>query len=378
MNSRILAVALGVIAGFAVVPTAQASPAGQALCAEPRPGFARCLTRYSSAPGLLAVDGLGASDLASAYNLPASGGADTLVAISIAYDAPNLESDLNAYRSEFGLPECTTANGCFRKVNQDGAAAPLPQTAFGWAVESTLDVSMVSAACPTCKILVVEGNSPSFPDLAATEDTAIRLGAKVVSNSYGAREQGQALAYAGHYDRTDATIVVSSGDSGFTAASFPAVFKSVVAVGGTVLTRDGGSPRGWTESAWQYAGSGCSAYIAKPAWQKDKSCSKRTTSDVSAAAENIAIHSGEIGGWFTVSGTSASAPFIAGLYGRNGGRSTPGSLYTRAAGLFDITTGANDSDGTGAKCGQDYLCTAKPGYDAPTGLGTPNGLDAFK
>jgi subtilase family serine protease len=379
MNSRILAAAVGVIASFVIVPTAQASPAGQPFCAEPAPGYARCLIRSSSAPSLRAnaVDGLGATDLTAAYNVPPSGGADTVVAISIAYDAPNLEADLNTYRREFGLPECTTANGCFRKVNQNGDPAPLPKADFSWAVESTLDVSMVSAACPTCKILVVEGNSPSFPDLAATEDTAVRLGAKVVSNSYGARENGLALSYAKHYDRTDATIVVASGDSGFTAASFPAVFTSVIAVGGTTLTKDESSPRGWAESTWQYGGSGCSAYVAKPAWQKDKSCSKRTTSDVSAAADNIAIHSTEIGGWITTAGTSASAPFIAGLYGRNGGTSTAGSLYRHAGDLFDITTGANDRDGTGVKCGYDYLCMAKPGYDAPTGLGTPNGPAAF-
>jgi hypothetical protein len=378
VNSRVLAAVLGVVTSFVIVPAAQASPAGQVACPDPGPGFARCLTTYRKPLALDAPDGLGATDLASAYKLPPTGGADTLVAISIAYDAPDLEHDLNEYRRTYGMPECTTANGCFRKVNQTGAEAPLPQAGFGWAIESTLDVSMVSAACPTCKILVVEGNSPGFADLAATEDTAVRLGAKVVSNSYGAREFGQNLAFAKHYDRTDATIVVSSGDSGFTAASFPAVFKSVVAVGGTVLTKDDSTPRGWTESAWQYGGSGCSAYIAKPAWQKDKSCSKRTTADVSAAADNIALYSTQFGGWFTVSGTSASAPFIAGLYGRNGGTSAPGSLYQHAADLFDITTGANDTDGTGRKCGQDYLCTAKPGYDAPTGAGTPNGLAAFK
>jgi subtilase family serine protease len=378
MKSRIIAAAVGVLTSFLVMPAAhaQAQP-GQAVCPEPGPGFARCLTHFGSLSGLrAAVDGLGATDLTTAYNLPSTGGPDTLVGISIAYDAPDLEADLNTYRQEFGLPACTTANGCFRKVNQNGDAGPLPPASVGWGMESTLDVSMVSAACPTCGILVVEGNSPGFADLAATEDTAIRLGAKVVSNSYGARENGLALSYASHYDRTDATIVASSGDYGFTAASFPAVFQSVTAVGGSALTPDAGQPRGWAESAWAYGGSGCSAYIAKPAQQKDKSCSKRTTADVSAAADNIALYSSFYGGWLTASGTSASAPFISGLYGRAGGKS--GSVYKHADALFDITTGANDASGTGAKCGNDYLCTAKPGYDAPTGVGTPNGLAAFK
>jgi hypothetical protein len=237
---------------------------------------------------------------------------------------------------------------------------------------------MVSAACPTCKILVVEGNSPGYADLAETEDTAVRLGATVVSNSYGGRENGLALEFESSYVRDDATIVASSGDTGFTAASFPAVFGSVVSVGGTTLVRDESTPRGWSESAWRFGGSGCSAYIAKPAWQPGTNCAYRTTADISAAAEDIALYNTDAGGWFTVGGTSASAPFIAGLYGRTGGKPAPGSLYRNADALFDITTGANDGSGTGAKCGGDYLCKAQPGYDAPTGLGTPNGLAAFE
>ncbi|MCE7010933.1 S8 family serine peptidase [Kibdelosporangium philippinense] len=214
--------------------------------------------------------------------------------------------------------------------------------------------------------------------MAQTVDTAVRLGAKVVSNSYGARENGLALSYARSYDRTDATIVAASGDSGFTAASYPAVFGSVVAVGGTTLFKDEFSPRGWTEITWQLSGSGCSAYVTKPKWQKDKSCGKRVTADISAAADNIAIYFAEAGGWLTTAGTSASSPFIAGLYGRVGAKPAPGALYQQASALFDITVGANDRDGSGTKCGGDYLCNAQPGYDAPTGLGTPNGLAAFK
>ena len=387
MNRRILAVALSAAAAMsAVIGTAQAAPvpARKAACAEPAPGFARCLTSYTpQANGLRAKVsevpfGIGANDLASAYRIPKITDASTLIGISIAYDAPNLEADLNVYRAQYGLTPCTTENGCFRKVNQNGDAGPLPANDYGWSVESTLDVSMASAGCPTCPILVVEGNSPSFPDLAATEDTAVRLGAKVVSNSYGARETGMALSYAASYHHPGTTIVASSGDSGFTSASFPAVFDNVVAVGGTTLVRDE-SERGWAESAWLWGGSGCSAYIAKPAWQRDKSCAKRTVADVSAVAEGLAIHHTDSGGWMTVDGTSASAPFIAGLYGASGHATTakPADLYRPGASLFDVTTGTNDPRLGGAKCGDDYLCVAKTGYDAPTGVGTPNGLTAF-
>ncbi len=377
---RTVATAIGLLAALAVAPAAVASPRPGPVCPEPAPGFARCLTAYETVPSTSAavVDGVGADDLAAAYNVPQATGAQTVVGISIAYDAPDLEADLNTYRRQYGLPECTSASGCFRKVNQTGQAGPLPKVNQSWAVESTLDVSMVSAACPTCRILVVEGNSPSFGDLAATEDTAVRLGAAVVSNSYGVRENGLALAFESSYVRDDATIVASSGDSGFTAASFPAVFGSVVSVGGTTLTREESSPRGWSESAWRFGGSGCSAYVAKPSWQPGTSCSFRTTADIAAAAANIALYNAATGGWGTVGGTSASAPFIAGLYGRAGGKPAHGSLYRHADAMFDIITGANDNSGTGAKCGGDYLCTAQPGYDAPTGLGTPNGLAAFE
>jgi hypothetical protein len=374
--------AAAVVAAGVATPAAAAAPVARAACPDPGPGLLRCLTTYLPGATRALADvpaGWGADDLASAYRLPGQAGPDTVVGISIAYDAPNLEADLAAYRAQYGLPPCTSADGCFRKVNQQGAAAPLPPADFGWAMESTLDVSMVSAACPSCRIVVVEGNSPGFADLAETEDTAVRLDAKVVSNSYGAREGGAPLAFASHYQHPGVTVVASSGDAGFTAASYPAVLASTVAVGGTSLARDPGSPRGWAESAWAGGGSGCSAYIAKPKWQQDTHCGKRTVADVAAAAEDIAIHYSDAGGWRPVNGTSASAPFVAGLIGRSGhaGTTQPADLYARSSQFVDITTGSNDRTGTGQKCGFDYLCVAGPGYDAPTGVGVPDGLAGF-
>jgi len=382
VNRRIIGVlsAVAVVAG-AFAPAASAAPGPRAACPD-RPGVLRCLTTYTPGAVRALADGpagWGADDLASAYRLPSDAGPDTHVGISIAYDAPNLEADLAAYRAQYGLPPCTTANGCFRKVNQQGAAAPLPAADFGWAMESTLDVSMVSAACPSCRIVVVEGNTPGFADLAETEDTAVRLGAKVVSNSYGARESGAPLAFASHYQHPGVTVVASSGDAGFTAASYPAVLATTVAVGGTTLAWDPSSARGWSESAWQYGGSGCSAYIAKPSWQQDTHCGKRTVADIASAAENIAIHYTDAGGWLPANGTSASAPYIAGWYGRSGhaGVAQPADLYAHASQFVDITAGNNDPSTGGKKCGNDYLCVAGPGYDAPTGLGVPNGLTGF-
>jgi len=334
--------------------------------------------------------GWGATDIEAAYRLPVGRGGGQTVALVDAYSTPDLAGDLGVYRKEYGLPACTTGSGCLRIVNQQGKASPLPPAdPFGWGVEETLDVSMVSAACPLCKIVVVEAKEPSFAALAAAEDTAARLGAAVISNSYGARESGFTQAYAKSYDHPGHVVVASSGDTGFTAAAFPANLAAVTAVGGTELAR-ARDARGWTEAVWNTgggaSGSGCSAYVAKPAWQRDPHCPGRTVADVAALAWNVPLYDSSIpkaegGPWLTVGGTSAASPLIAGVYALAGNAATvrPGYEYAHASSLFDVTSGNNDWwNGThGAACGNDYLCVAKKGYDAPTGLGTPNGTGAF-
>jgi subtilase family serine protease len=309
------------------------------------------------------------------------------VAVSIPFDTPKLAAYLAVYRKHFRLPPCTVASGCLRLVNQRGNASPLPHSGVhtGWDLEATLDVSMISAACPHCKILVVEAKNPSIGNLAATEDTAVRLGADVVSNSYGGRESGFTQTVARAYDHPHRTLVVASGDFGFTAAQSPANFATVTAVGGTQL-RQARNARGWAETVWHQpsifgaSGSGCSAYVAKPAWQHDPHCPGRTVGDVAAVATNIPIFNADYGGWVTVAGTSISAPLVAGIYGLAGNAThlAAGSLYRHRGNLFDVTTGNNALFGTPTQtCGDDYLCTAKKGYDAPTGLGTPDGTGAF-
>lgn len=331
--------------------------------------------------------GWGALQLERAYRLPVSRKSHATVAVSIAFDTPHLAHYLAVYRRQFGLPACTARNGCFRKVNQKGKARPLPPSGVrsGWDLEVTLDVSMISAACPHCKILVVEANSSLVSDLAKTDNTAARLGAQVISNSYGTRENGFAQHYAKAYNHPGHVITVSSGDFGFTAASFPANLRSVTAVGGTVLSRAAGR-RGWSEKVWNSplsgaGASGCSAYIAKPSWQHDRACPGRTVADVAAIASNIPIYNKVWGGWVTVAGTSVSAPLVAGIYGLAGNAASirPGYAYRHAAALFDVTRGNNAWFIPEPKvvCGDSYLCVARQGYDAPTGLGTPDGTGAF-
>jgi len=363
---------------------------GQAQCYAlwaPEPGGPAHTTALGTTAAGSPPQGWGAKDIESAYKLPVGRDSHATVAVVEAYNTPQLETYLNVYRRQYGLAPCTTANGCFRKVGQNGSATHLPASGVqtGWDLEATLDVDMVSAACPSCHILVVEANGQDFGQLAAAENTAVRLGAVVISNSYGNRETGQSQAYTKDYDHPGHTIVVASGDFGYTAASFPANLTTVTAAGGTQLAR-AGNKRGWTESVWNTPGagagsSGCSAYVSKPSWQHDKGCPGRTVADVSALAWNVAVYEKDYGGWGLVGGTSASSPIIAGVYGLAGNAATvkPGYEYSRTSALFDVTSGNNDwfFEENGAVCGGSYLCVAKKGYDAPTGLGSPDGTGAF-
>ncbi|HEV2373797.1 MAG TPA: S8 family serine peptidase [Streptosporangiaceae bacterium] len=379
-------------AGTPASSQAFAVPAGmKTACPAAPAGEARCFTFYrpqTSVNRAIAAGvhgkaaqptGWSPQQIRAAYKLPASTGSNQTVAITIAFDTPKLAQYLAVYRQHYGLPPCTTASGCLRIVNQKGQPSPLPVSGVhsGWDLEATLDVSMVSVACPFCHILVVEANTNSLGDLATAEDSAAKLGAQVISNSYGGREDGFALAFASAYDHPGHTIVASSGDSGYDAANFPADLSTVTAAGGTALSH---SARGWTEIVWKYGSSGCSAYVPKPAWQHDNHCPGRTIADVSAVAINVPIYNADYHGWVTVGGTSISAPLISGIYGLagNGASLAPGSVYQHASSLFDITRGNNAAFGTPAQvCGGDYLCVAKKGYDAPTGLGTPDGTGAF-
>jgi subtilase family serine protease len=328
--------------------------------------------------------GYGPASLQAAYKLPSGHGKGQTVAVVDAGDDATAEADLAVYRSTYGLPACSTANGCFTKVNQSGTASPLPPDQ-GWGVEISLDLDMVSAACPGCRILLVEGDQATFDSLGAAENMAAKLGATEISNSYGGTEQAAMEPYASDYSHKGVAVVASSGDYGYGIPNFPAVFGSVIAVGGTTLSTSTDS-RGWTETAWRSDGgataSGCSAYIAKPTWQKDPNCPGRTVADVSADADpntGPAVYDAHDGyGWTVVGGTSAASPFIAGVIALAGNPSklpNASYIYAHKSALYDVVGGNND-DG-GGDCGGDYLCNAVKGYDAPTGLGTPNGIAAF-
>jgi hypothetical protein len=323
--------------------------------------------------------------LQSAYNLAAisaTAGADQTVAIVDAYDAPNAEADLNAYRSRFGLSACTTASGCFRKVNQSGTAGPYPALDASWAQEISLDLDMVSAICPNCKILLVEASSNSYADLGAAVNKAASMGANAISNSYGGSEwNGEAGYWESFYNHPGIALTASAGDSGY-GAEFPAASGFAIAVGGTTLNQaTNAGTRSATETVWSGSGSGCSAYIPKPSWQHDTGCAQRTVADVAAVADPAtgvwvydSTPSGGQSGWLVFGGTSVASPIVASVAALAGNSSVQyaSGLYAAAPlSFFDITSGSNGT------CGGTYLCTGLVGYDGPTGRGSPNSTTAF-
>jgi alpha-tubulin suppressor-like RCC1 family protein len=334
--------------------------------------------------------GFDPQDLQSAYDIPATGGAGETVAIVDAYGFPEAEDSLAVYRERYGLPPCTTANGCFRKVNQKGQESGYPAEA-GWDSEQALDIEMVSAACPECHILLVQAATANETALGAAENTAVKLGAIEVSNSWSSPEQecnvAQCEKYEKEYfDHPDVMLFFAGGDNGYDntfkgadSPDYPASLPSVVAVGGTVLRR-ADNARGWSEEPWYEpaardgGGSGCSRF-PKPSWQTDAGCAGRMTVDVAAdgACESpMSVYDGK---WELICGTSASSPLVAGIeaHAEEYVRSLPGAeaFYEAVSGLNDVTTGAN------GKCSDEpevaYFCRAEEGYDGPTGNGTPEG-----
>ena len=336
--------------------------------------------------------GLTPADLHDAYKLPAVPSGEfswngQILAIVDANDNPNAAADLLAYRRQFSLPLCPggTIDCLFTKVNQKGAATPLPAKSVGWGQEIDLDIEIAAATCPSCKILLVESTSATMTNLGIAVDTAVSLGATAVSNSYGGSEFSSEATTNAHYNHPGVAITVSSGDVGY-GVEWPAASPYVTAVGGTTLVKNSKVPRGWSETAWSGAGSGCSRYMPRSIWQSPiGTCVRRMVADVSAVADplsGVAVYdsfgSTSSNNWYVFGGTSVASPIVAGVYALARAANTTTITYAEfpyahASGLFDVVSGRNGTCSTGLK----PLCTAGTGYDGPTGLGTPNGLVGF-
>jgi hypothetical protein len=371
-----------------VEPQAQIALTHEALSSLPTKsngcdqGFWHCKSRVvTDANGNVAppAGSLGATDLQSAYKLdPMAKG--LTIGITDAFAYPNAESDMNKYRSNYGLPACTVASGCLTIVNQDGNTTPMPPAAPAgddWSGETALDLDMASAACPLCKIVLVLTNSDMDDGLMIAQETAAKLGAAVISNSWGGPEDGMELSKYEAYFKTStgAAIFVATGDAGYdnqkstdqtqVGPDYPSTSQYAIGVGGTTLAKSTTAARGWTENGWSSGGSSCSKSIPKPSYQTDPACAFRMASDVSGAASNIlTIHNGSS---VPVAGTSCASPLVAGIF------AATGHGYTNAAFVYKNPTAFNDiTSGTNGTCGN-ILCNAGTGWDGPTGLGTPIG-----
>jgi subtilase family serine protease len=364
------------------VPACSQAPAGYARCmamvstTTVQPTFAKPMAHSNVAmPGgsvLPAAQPTGSAApygptaLHNAYNLPTTAATTQTIAIVDAFDDPNAEADLGTYRQMFGIPACTTANGCFRKVNQTGGATP-PTTNTSWGVEISLDLDMASAICQNCHILLVEANSASLADLGAAVNEAVTLGANEVSNSYGTGEfAGESADCSSFYSHPGVAVTASSGDFGL-GVEFPSACPNVTGVGGTTLNTNG-TETAWNTSATQGAGGGCSAQIAIPAWevQTVTNCATRAVSDVSAVADpNTGVYIFDTfgqGGGLQVGGNSASSTIIAATFALAGGSANATSSASipwmqRNAGCLNTVGGVT--------------------YAFQSGLGSPKGITCF-
>jgi hypothetical protein len=428
--------------------------------------------------------GLRPQDLHSAYTLPVDTSGTQTIALVDAYNDLTAEEDLEAYDTEFGLPKCTKANGCFTKVNQKGETGGLPfpataealkkankgsrseveeaEEAEGWTVEISLDIETAHATCQNCRIALVEASSPSYANLDAAETAAVALGANEVSNSWGGAECGEGGAGvecvpdSSAFDHPGVVITASAGDDGYlnwleeprsAYANFPASSPQVVAVGGTRLSPLGPSGEWTGERVWNdggesggvkeghgAGGGGCSIQFAAQPWQRDVSdwssvgCgSDRAVADVAADADpysGLAVYDSSspectseyetenakkelvrhtVAHWCTIGGTSLASPLVASVFALAGGAQgveyPAQTLYRNAAKspatLHDVSEGSNgeclqpfneETGSTGclpsaeaaSSCSSQLICEAAPGYDGPTGVGTPDGIAAFR
>lgn len=362
------------------------------VCASVSMGIGRChskvITDKNGTPAVTSgPTGYGPLQFLTAYNLPSSASAgNPIIAIVDAYDDPTAFSDLSTYSAQFGIPQLPQCVGsiasspvpCFAKIDQNGGTN-YPPFNSGWALEISMDIQVAHAICQNCKIILVEAASNSFTNLLTAENQAVAQGAIAVSNSWSAGEFSGETSYDSYFNHPGVAITAASGDNGYAAGpQYPAASQYVIAVGGTTLQINTDNTYN-NESVWNGAGSGCSLYQTKPSWQKDTGCTKRTLTDISAAADpntGAAVYDSSYSpaGWLQVGGTSLSTPIIAAVYGLAGVKPSiqeASVLYTNPSAFHDVAVGNNGT------CTIPYLCTAGVGYDGPTGLGTPNGLSGF-
>jgi subtilase family serine protease len=376
------------LAALAAFPTSvqavNVHASSRAVCPGAPLGYAHChamvVTDSHGTPSTsTSPTGLSPGTIDSVYGFPGATsntvGAGKTIALVDAYDDPTAASDLNTFSTQFGLPACTTANGCFSKVNQTGGST-YPQANSGWALEISLDIEWAHAVAPGAKILLVEASSNSFTNLMAAEDYA-SAHATYVSNSWGGGESSGESAYDSHFTHSGVSYFVAAGDSGL-PAEYPSSSPDVISVGGTTLTfnADGSV----TETGWSSGGGGCSAYENATSAQSGFSTygqvncgGKRATPDVALDADpnsGVAVYDSTSyygqSGWFTVGGTSASTPMWAAASADKGVVVNSAYVYGGSINFRDIIAGGNSA---GCLVGFD-LCSGRGSWIYSTSSGT--------
>ena len=379
-NLTYLFLAFILLSSFSLTGTANAASSAdpgngngaKPVCPGPAaPGDSRCHA-WAKPDASTSPVGLSPAVMKAIYGFSTSltSGAGKTIAIVDAYDLPTAENDLNIFSQQFGLPACTTANGCFKKVNQTGGTS-YPRYNAGWGLEIALDIEWAHSIAPGAKILLVEAGSNSYTNLFAAEDYA-KTHANYVSNSWGGSEFSGESSYDSHFVASGVAFFVSSGDAGL-PAEYPSASPNVISVGGTTLNFDGNGSF-LSETGWSGGGGGCSLYETAASAQSgfggytQVNCGgKRATPDVSLDADpssGAAVYDGSKyngqKGWWQVGGTSLSSPMWAGRAAVSGANVNAAYVYANNITFRDITAGDN-----GAPC--------LVGFDLCTGLGSWTG-----
>ena len=297
------------------------------------------------------------------------------VAIVDAFDNPNAEQDLQVYSTQFGLPACTKANGCFSQVYARGSQ---PQNdPGGWSEEIALDIEMAHAFAPNAKIILVEAKDNSDTELYFAEDVATKLvqqaGGGTITNSWSGGEYPQELNDDSHFKGQGIVYFASTGDSG-SAVGYPAASAFVVAAGGTRINRSKGNFL--SEVGWSGSSGGKSVYEPIPAWQaplKNMLGNKRGTPDFSAIADpstGPAVYDADGNlGWFQIGGTSVSSPLLAGVVNGDGYKAK--STTQELTGVYQYARGHYSKVWRDETSGSNRIGSCLPGWDFVTGIGSP-------
>jgi kumamolisin len=323
--------------------------------------------------------GYSPDDLRAAYALPSVGGQGT-IAIVDAYDYPTAEKDLNVFAAQFSLPDCTTANGCFKVIYASGKK---PRANCGWAQEMALDIEWAHAMAPNARIVLVEAASNSFTNLMnAIKSAATLPDVTEESNSWGGSEFSSEASYDSTFrSRSGIVYFASSGDTGGKTI-YPSVSPYVIAAGGTTLS----SISPVDESAWSGSGGGPSKYESRPTYQNgilNVTGAARGVPDVSAVADpatGVSVYDSTschgMSGWMVFGGTSVSSPVLAGIVNLANNVTPTTTTFSELTTIYTASAVAGtDPDFRDIVTGTAGSYSALTGWDFTTGVGSNIGLD---